>query len=81
MALDGGLIKEADGCPQWFLSLRSVGSARLGLKIWNMRPTSNKHRRPLRPASPEKKRCSVLGAICETNTVLSRNVTFEIVHN
>ena len=27
MALDGGLIKEADGCPQWFLSLRSVASA------------------------------------------------------
>ena len=26
MTLEGGLIKEADGCSQWFLSLRSVAS-------------------------------------------------------
>jgi len=26
IALDGGSIKEADGCSQWFLSLRSVAS-------------------------------------------------------
>ena len=26
MALDGGLMKEGNGCSQWFLSFRSVAS-------------------------------------------------------